>query len=228
MSRSFLTSIGIAEYLKCKISELISFHLNTIAKHMVSVTISGVPKLLVFMLVLAPLMFVVKLKVSIKFRISFQYSWNFVFSSVNDISKQHFHNRHVTWISIYDNVPDYEVGSPHGLRKKNWPQVNFSIALEWICVMMSQWHPIEARNMPCDQSIPFMHQYNDTSSYAVLYVLCKTSKTLQGIRRVRHRILIKLCTFLSKTLIILELPYTRPVRPVWPFSWQVCSSLDWS
>ena len=75
---------------------------------------------------------------------------------------------------------------------------------------------------------PALHQYNDTSSYAVLYVLCKTSKTLQGIRRVRHRVLIKLCTFLSKTLIILELPYTRPVRPVRSFSWQVCSSLDWS
>jgi hypothetical protein len=29
-------------------------------------------------------------------------------------------------------------------------------------------------------------------------------------------------------LIILELPYTRPVRPARPFSWQVCSSLDWS
>ena len=72
-----------------------------------------------------------------------------------------------------------------------------------------------------------LHQYNDTSSYAVLYVLCKTSK-MQGIRRVRHRVLIKLCTFLSKTRIILELPYTRPVRPVRPFSWQVCSSLDWS
>jgi len=43
--------------------ELISFHLKTIAKHVVSVTISGVLKLLVSMLVLAPLMFVAKLKV---------------------------------------------------------------------------------------------------------------------------------------------------------------------
>jgi hypothetical protein len=60
----FLTSIGIAEYLKCKISELISFHLNTIAKHVVSVTISGMLKLLVSMLVSAPLMFAAKLKVS--------------------------------------------------------------------------------------------------------------------------------------------------------------------
>jgi len=78
----FKLSFWISGYLKWKISELISFHLNTIAKHVVSVTISGVPKLLVLMLVLAPLMFVAKLKVSIKFRISFQYSWNFVFSSV--------------------------------------------------------------------------------------------------------------------------------------------------
>jgi len=53
-----------ARYLKWKISELISFHLKTIAKHVVSVTISGVPKLLVSMLVSAPLMFAEKLKVS--------------------------------------------------------------------------------------------------------------------------------------------------------------------
>jgi len=44
--------------------ELISFHLKTIVKHVVSVTISGVPKLSVSMLVSAPLMFAAKLKVS--------------------------------------------------------------------------------------------------------------------------------------------------------------------
>ena len=43
--------------------ELISFHLKKIAKHVVSVTISGVPKLLVLMLVLVALMFAAKLKV---------------------------------------------------------------------------------------------------------------------------------------------------------------------
>jgi len=178
----FKLSFWISGYLKWKISELISFHLNTIAKHVVSVTISGVPKLLVLMLVLVPLMFAAKLKVSIKFRISFQYSWNFVFSSVNDISKQHFHNRHVTWISIYDNVPDYEVGSPRGLRKKNWPQVNFSVALEWICVMMSQWHPIEARNMPRDQSILFMDGQRGPLPAAVFHRLyIKSSSRLSDL-----------------------------------------------
>jgi len=54
------------------ISELISFHMKTIAKHMVLVMISGMLKLLVLMLFSTPL----------KFQISFQYSWNFVFSSV--------------------------------------------------------------------------------------------------------------------------------------------------
>jgi len=44
--------------------------MKTIAKHVVSVTILGVPKLLVLMLVSAPLMFAAKLK----FWISFQYS----------------------------------------------------------------------------------------------------------------------------------------------------------
>jgi len=54
----------ISGYLKWKISELISFHLKTIAKHMVLVTILGMLKLLVLMLVSVPL----------KFQISFQCS----------------------------------------------------------------------------------------------------------------------------------------------------------
>jgi len=38
----------------------------------------------------------------------------------------HFHNRHVMWISIYSNVPDYVVGRfPTWARKKNQPQVFF-------------------------------------------------------------------------------------------------------
>jgi hypothetical protein len=44
--------------------ELISFHLKTIAKHIVLVMISGMLKLLVLMLFLVPLKFVAKLKVS--------------------------------------------------------------------------------------------------------------------------------------------------------------------
>jgi len=53
-------------------------------------------------------------------------------------------------------------------------------------------------------------------------------RPVSKVRWVWHHILFKLCTFLGKTLIILELPYTRPVRPARPFCWQVCSSLDWS